>query len=324
MAEFRTIIPIAPFVRKIDHSQKILSLGSCFAENIAARLSAAKFHITASPTGILFNPESIAQAIERYSAESVPTIKELQYDNERWFSYDFHSAFSHSDVDKALDAMRQGVERGAEALREADTYIITFGTAIVYRLTDSARVVANCHKQPQRYFRREMLSVEDIVSRYGALLEGCLRDKRVIFTISPIRHLSDGAEQNSLSKATLRVAIGEIVSRYPNATYFPSFEIMNDELRDYRFYAEDMTHPSTTAIDYIWERFSAAAFSPATQSLIEQIERIAAAVAHRPFSPQSEAHRRFCRKQLEDISLVEELNNYIDLSAEKAYFEGFL
>lgn len=324
MKEFRTIIPIAPFVRKIDHSQRILSLGSCFAENIAVRLLAAKFRVTASPTGILFNPESIARAIERYTEERVPAKMELQYSNERWFSYDFHSSFSGADVDTALASMQQGIKLGAEALRRADTYIITFGTAIVYRLIETGQVVANCHKQPQAFFSREMLSAEEIVERYSALLEGPLCGKRVIFTVSPIRHLSEGAEENSLSKATLRVAIGEIVKRYPNATYFPSFEIMNDELRDYRFYAEDMTHPSPTAIDYIWERFAEAAFSPATLSLIDQIERIAAAVAHRPFNSQSEAHRRFCRKQLDDIARIEAQNNNIDLAEEKAYFERFL
>lgn len=322
--EFRTIIPIEPFSRRIDHSQHILSLGSCFADNIAKRLADAKFHVTASPTGILFNPESIASAIERFAARHYPTMIDLQYGNEKWFSLDFHSSLSNSDVTIALDAMRRGVDRGADAMIKADTYIITFGTAFVYRHIESDRIVANCHKLPQSHFKREMLTVEDIVGRYAALLEGVLKNKRVIFTVSPIRHLSDGMEANSLSKATLRVAIGELTKHYANTLYFPSFEIVNDELRDYRFYADDMTHPSKLAIDYIWERFSEAAFSTSTRQLIERIERITSAAAHRPFNPDSDSHRSFCRKKLEEIAALEDISTEIDWSEEKAHFASYL
>lgn len=322
--EFRTIIPIEPFKHRIDHSQHILSLGSCFADNIASRLADAKFHITASPTGILFNPESIASAIECYANRIYPSITNLQYGNGKWFSLNFHSSFSNADVTLALNAMRQGVDRGAEAINRADTYIITFGTAIAYRHTETNKIVANCHKLPQSHFQREMLSVDDIVKRYTSLLESVLKNKRVIFTVSPIRHLSDGLEANSLSKAILRVAIGELTRRFPNTRYFPSFEIVNDELRDYRFYANDMTHPSQLAIDYIWERFSDAAFSPSTQKLIERVARINAAVAHRPFNPESDSYRTFCRRQLEEIKEMESINTEIDWSKEKAYFANYL
>ena len=322
--QFRTIIPIAHFTRRIDHTQSILSLGSCFADNMATRLADAKFRVTASPTGILFNPESIAQAIDRFASLAYPNMADLQYGNEKWFSLDFHSSFSHSDVTLALDTMRRGIDKGAEALKSADTYIITFGTAIVYRLKESGRVVANCHKLPQSHFLREILSVEDIVQRYTSLLEGILKDKRVIFTVSPIRHLSEGLEENSLSKATLRVAIGEIIKHFPNTQYFPSYEIVNDELRDYRFYADDMTHPSSLAIDYIWERFSEVAFAPATLTLIEKIKQITTAASHRPYNPESEAHRTFCRRRLEEISALEAHCSHIDFSNEKKCFESYL
>ena len=237
--QFQTHIQIRPFEQKIDHSQPILSLGSCFADNIAKPLQRAKFDTTAAPTGILFNPESIARAIERFDRaredkSSLPTIEELHQANGVWYNYDFHSSLSHIDADVALAQMNEAIMRGAEALTEAKVVIITFGTAFAYRLNDSGEVVANCHKQPQRLFSREMLSAEDIVQRYNALLQGPLADKRVIFTLSPVRHLGDGLEQNSLSKATLRVAIAEIVAKNENADYFPSYEIMMDELRDYR------------------------------------------------------------------------------------------
>lgn len=321
--EFRTTIPIQPFIRKIDHSDKVCLLGSCFTENIAARLLAAKFKVITSPLGISFNPESIASSITRCALRNYPTLADLQYSNERWFSYDFHSSFSHPDTDTTLAAMRRGVDAGFAAIQYADTFIITFGTAIVYRHIKSGDFVANCHKQPQSLFRREMLSVDDIVTRYSALLDSVLQNKRVIFTVSPIRHLGDGMEQNSLSKATLRVAIDKIVQCYPSASYFPSFEIMTDDLRDYRFYAEDMVHPSPLAIDYIWKCFSEAAFSPNTQALIARIEAVARAVAHRPFNPQSEAHRRFCQRQLEEIRQIQEIC-HADFQQETEYFAEYL
>ena len=327
--QFQTHIQIRPFEQKIDHSQPILSLGSCFADNIAKRLQRAKFDTTAAPTGILFNPESIARTIERFDRAredkgSLPTIKELHQANGVWYNYDFHSSLSHIDADVALAQMSDAVMRGAEALAEAKVVIITFGTAFVYRLNESGDVVANCHKQPQRLFSREMLSAEDIVQRYNALLQGPLADKRVIFTLSPVRHLGDGLEQNSLSKATLRVAIAEIVAKNSNADYFPSYEIMIDELRDYRFYADDMAHPSALAVEYIWERFSQTALSEATLDAIKRIEHIMAAAEHRPFNPESDAHRAFCRKMLAECELLQRELPGVCLDSEKEYFKTYL
>ena len=327
--QFQTHIQIRPFEQKIDHSQPILSLGSCFADNIAKRLQRAKFDTTAAPTGILFNPESIARTIERFDRAredkgSLPTIKELHQANGVWYNYDFHSSLSHIDADVALAQMSDAVMRGAEALVEAKVVIITFGTAFVYRLNESGDVVANCHKQPQRLFSREMLSAEDIVQRYNALLQGPLADKRVIFTLSPVRHLGDGLEQNSLSKATLRVAIAEIVAKNSNADYFPSYEIMIDELRDYRFYADDMAHPSALAVEYIWERFSQTALSEATLDAIKRIEHIMAAAEHRPFNPESDAHRAFCRKMLAECELLQRELPGVCLDSEKEYFKTYL
>ena len=327
--QFQTHIQIRPFEQKIDHSQPILSLGSCFADNIAKRLQRAKFDTTAAPTGILFNPESIARAIERFDRaqedkSSLPTIEELHQANGVWYNYDFHSSLSHDDANVALAQMSNAVMRGAEALTVANVVIITFGTAFVYRLNDSDEVVANCHKQPQRLFSREMLSAEDIVQRYNALLQGPLANKRVIFTLSPVRHLGDGLEQNSLSKATLRVAIAEIMAKNSNADYFPSYEIMMDELRDYRFYADDMAHPSALAVEYIWERFTQTALSEATLEAIKRIEHIMAAAEHRPFNPESDAHRAFCRKMLSECELLQRELPCVCLDSEKEYFKTYL
>ncbi len=322
--QFRTVIDIKSFDRKIDHSSRILSLGSCFADNIARRMQRAKFRVEASPTGILFNPESIARAVERFAASESPAREELRHDGERYFGYDFHSAFADADPERALAAMREAARRGADALRRADTVIITFGTAWIYRLRENGEVVANCHKQPQSLFARELLAADRIADSYAKLLEGPLADKHVIFTVSPVRHLGDGAERNSLSKAVLRVAVGELASRFPDADYFPSFEIMNDELRDYRFYAADMTHPSQTAVDYIWERFGATAFAESARRAAERAERIAEAAEHRPFDPRGEAHRNFCRAMLRRIDELRREQPQMQFDDEKEYFNSFL
>lgn len=322
--QFRTTVKIESLKQKIGHNDSILSLGSCFANNIASRLAAAKFQITASPSGVLFNPESIASAIERYSRAAAPTAEELREGDEGWYSFDFHSSLSHSEREVALAQMQQAVEQGAEALAKAKVVIVTFGTAWVYRLKENGRVVANCHKQHQSLFSREMLSIEEIVERYAPLMEGVLAGKKVIMTVSPIRHLSDGLEANSLSKAILRVAINKLVERYDNVHYFPSFELLNDDLRDYRFYADDMTHPSAVAIDYIWERFEEYAFSAATTDIIKRLRRIADAVAHRPLNADTEAHRNFCLKMIGEIAAMECVTRGIDFSEEKRHFKQYL
>lgn len=321
---------ITPFAEQIDHSNSIFSVGSCFAENIAAKLRQSKFEVCSSPTGTLFNPESIALTVERMAAynagdiNALPQKDELQYANGRWFHYHFHSSFSHPDAETALEQMQRAVKMGAEALKLSDTVIITFGTAMVYRLIGGNQSVANCHKQPQRLFCREMLDVESIVRRYLKLCLSVFAQKRVIFTVSPIRHLSDGLETNSLSKAILRVALGRLTQLADNVEYFPSFEIMNDELRDYRFYADDMVHPTPLAINYIWQRFKDAAISDSTQQLLQRIEQISTAAAHRPFNPSSEQHKTFCRKMIQDIEELQREYPRIDLSKEKESFSGYL
>ena len=328
--QFRTTIDLRPFDKRIDHSQPILSLGSCFASNVAERLSRAKFCVTSSPTGILFNPESIAAMLDRFDAVArgdngaLPAAEDLSYGNERWFSFDFHSDFSATDANAALAAMQEAVQQGAQALKDARVVIITFGTAYVFRNKQSGDVVANCHKQPHSLFLREMMSAEQIAARYISLMQGPLAGKQVIFTVSPVRHLSDGLEQNSLSKATLRVAIDLIQKVCGNVDYFPSYEIVMDELRDYRFYADDMTHPSRMAIDYIWERFGEVAFSDKTKALNERIERIVKASEHRPFNRSGQEYKAFCRTQREKIMQLESEHPCVCMAKEKEIFDTYL
>lgn len=317
---FRTEIDIDRWQQPIDYHHKILSLGSCFADNIAAKLSENKFRITSSPMGILFNPASIASALERAIERREVTADELLLCDGRYVSYAFHSSLGGDSPESALQAMNGAIRCTHDALQSADHLILTLGTAWVYRLASNGDIVANCHKQPQRLFRREMLGVEEIADILGRVIERLPRRMHITLTVSPVRHLGDGLSGNSLSKATLRLAIDLLTRRHDNVGYFPSYEILMDDLRDYRFYADDMTHPSAAAIEYIAERFFAAALSPRAKELMPQIRQIVRAAQHRPRNSQSEEYKEFCRKQLAAIEQLAE----IDFSEEKGQFEHIL
>ncbi|MDR2883250.1 MAG: GSCFA domain-containing protein [Alistipes sp.] len=279
--KFRTEIEIAPFGRTIDHTRRGLSVGSCFAASIADRLRRAKFPVTSNPTGVLYNPFSIADLLE-------------------------------ARADLLND------ESMSRPIEEADYLLITFGTAWVYE--ENGRVVANCEKRPAHLFTRRRLSVDEIVARFDTLLQGPLHNKQTIFTLSPVRHLKDGFEENSLSKATLRLAIAELTRRHANAQYFPAFEILTDDLRDYRFCGPDLTHPSTEAVEYIWEKFTQAAFTPETQRLLPEIERIVRATEHRPFGPDTEEHAAFRHTMLTRTRDLAARCPQLDLGAEVDFF----
>ena len=313
--KFRTEIEIAKFAEGIDHTQKVFALGSCFAENISERLAKAKISVTTNPFGVLFNPFSIANAIERLDDTRTFAVCDIKAGRDAFFSFDAHSSLDGTTQTEAFANLNKAVAQGAKALHDADWVILTFGTAWVYE--HEGRVVANCHKQPASEFERRRLSVEEIVKRYDTLFEGVLRDKKVVLTVSPVRHIGDGLQENSVSKATLRLAVEELVAKYENAHYFPSYEILIDDLRDYRYYADDLAHPSKMAVDYVWERFCEAMLSTKAQEQLPKIEQIVSAAEHRPFNPESEAHRAFCRKMLAKVESMPE----IDFTSEREVFE---
>lgn len=321
--KFRTEIEIAPLNRRIGYRHRLLAVGSCFAEHIAGKLADAKFDIETNPTGILFNPLSIAEALRSYRDCKPVAAAELHCDGEQWFHYDFHGSFSDADAAQALKRMNAGRTLGAEALRKADSLLLTFGTAWVYER--QGRPVANCHRQPASEFVRRRLSVEDIVAAFDALFRtrpegsGPLGNKQIILTVSPVRHLGDGLEGNALSKAVLRTAAAELAEHHPDVAYFPAYEIVMDDLRDYRFYADDLVHPAPQAIEYVWEKFVAAALDDEAQRLLPEVEAIVAAARHRPRHPQGKAHADFCRRCMERIAALPQ----IDFSAEKRCFEPF-
>lgn len=318
--KFRTEITVEPLPVKIGYENRILSLGSCFADEMARRMEKAKFRVTVNPTGTLFNPCSVARLLHRAASDSMPAKEELHRSAEGlWFHYDFHGSFSDADSVRALDRMKKATTTIAGALGEADRLLITFGTAWIYELRETGEPVANCHKQPQRLFVRRRLGVHEIVAQWSELLETLLADRHTIFTVSPVRHMSDGAAENFLSKAVLRLAVAELIERHPNASYFPAYEILMDDLRDYRFYAEDLVHPSEQAVEYIWEKFAASALDARALSLLPQIEELTAAARHRPLHPHSPAAATFARRMSERAERLETQTG-IDFTREKAAF----
>ena len=316
--KFRTEIETSPLGVQIGYENRVLTLGSCFAAHIAEKLAGAKFRVTANPSGILFNPLSIAAAIRSY-ADPVPvTREELGYDGDVWYHFGFHGDFSAPTAEEALGRMNAARQSGAEALRTSDRVLLTFGTAWVYER--EGEVVANCHRRPAAEFSRRRLSVGEIVGTFAELIEGPLAGKQIILTVSPVRHIGDTLTGNAVSKAALRLAAEELKQRYNCVEYFPAYEIVTDDLRDYRFYADDLVHPAPQAVAYIWEKFTATALTDRARNLLPEAEAIAAAAAHRPRNPQGEAHRAFCRRQLERIAALPEM----DFQSEAEYFRRCL
>ncbi len=291
---FRSTIQIPKAKQTITHQQSVLCMGSCFASNIANKLTENGFD-ACNPFGALYNPISIAQGIQ-YAIQGTPVQQtDLFLQDEKWHHIDFHSDFSHSDKQTALQQINQAIARAHQAWQNSHVLIITLGTAWCYTWEQTGKVAGNCHRLPAQQFKRHRLSSEQIVA---CLSDICNKasDKQIIVTVSPIRHLKDGAHQNNLSKALLLLACEQIEKQFDNVSYFPSYEIMMDELRDYRFYADDMTHPSPLAVQYIWQRFSETFFTETTQKACIERLKITQMQQHRPSNTQSEAYRQLQEK----------------------------
>ncbi|MBW4359815.1 GSCFA domain-containing protein [Flavobacterium taihuense] len=311
--QFTTPIPIPKNSYPIDYSSKIVSLGSCFAENMGDKFQYFKFQSTINPFGIIFNPVSIERIIDRVVNEVLFTEDDVFFHNERWHCFEVHSDLSHSDKDKFLANLNQILTETKKQLQEVTHIIITYGTSWVYRNIEKNTIVANCHKVPQKQFAKELLTVATIqesIENTMCLIEKINPNCNFIFTVSPIRHLKDGFVENQRSKShlitaihnLLPIAIGTEICNLKSAIYFPSYEIMMDELRDYRFYAEDMIHPSQVAIDYIWEQFKKSTIAETAYDTMEIVESIQKSLEHRPFNPNSESHKKFESKLKEKIT----------------------
>ena len=305
---FTTKIPISKSAHPIDYHSKIVSLGSCFAVNMAEKLDFFKFENTCNPFGIIFNPVSIEKLVYRITQQLFYTENDIFFHNESWHCYEAHSELSHSNKAAFLNSINGIIEKANEQISDASHFIITLGTSWVYRNIETNEIVANCHKVPQKQFKKELLSVEIIeqsIQNSIALIHNVNPNANFIFTVSPVRHIKDGFIENQVSKAHLIAALQTAISHLPSATYFPSYEIMMDELRDYRFYAEDMLHPSRVAIDYIWERFKETSISETAFSIMDEVETIQKGLAHRPFNANSESHQQFLSKLQDRITVVQ-------------------
>ncbi|MFV0391052.1 MAG: GSCFA domain-containing protein [Paludibacteraceae bacterium] len=293
---FFTKVHIATSSFEIDYSDRILTIGSCFAENIGEKLQNAYFLSFTNPFGISYNPMSVGQSLRCLLNDKEFTEDDLFQSGSLWNSFAHSSAFSSITSDDALQKINSRLIASRQFMREANVVMITLGTAWVYERNDTGHVVANCHKLPSNQFNRRRLSVGEIqkeLSDVVALFRIRNPRLRFIFTVSPIRHWKDGAHENTLSKSTLHLAIDEVVKKYDFVQYFPAYEIVIDELRDYRFYASDMLHPSQTAIEYIWKRFSETYFSEETTKLKNELEQLRLDVNHRPLHPETTEYQQF-------------------------------
>jgi len=323
---FFTEIQIPEFPSQMDYSKSMMLFGSCFSENIGQKLIDLKFAVDMNPFGILYNPESIANSLQILLKKRTFTEDDLFQDQGFWNSYFHHSRFSDVDQGAALEKINNRISSSHEFLKKADFLTITFGTAWVYELRKSGQVVSNCHKIPAGEFKRFRLGVFEITNVYRELLEQLWKfnpDLKVIFTVSPIRHWKDGAVENQLSKATLLLAIDQLIKGFGNQScaYFPSYELMMDELRDYRFYAEDMLHISPVAIDYIFEQFSKVMISKESMDVSKKVMKVRKAYEHRPVNPATEEFKAFIQQNLLQIGQLTSQFPTLDFSLERTYFE---
>jgi hypothetical protein len=325
--DFRTIVPVqnAPFT--LSHADNVVVFGSCFAENIGLRMQESGFQVSLNPFGVLYNPASVGMALQRLWADQPFRDEELVEHEGFFHSFSHHSSFSGTDRKATLDRINEVFGSAVNDLREATCLLITFGTAWVYTLPSTDQIVANCHKLPENSFLRRRLSSDEIEYFYTELLEVLFEarpDLKVVFTVSPIRHLKDGMHENTLSKSTLHLAVEGLCDSFENVFYYPAYELMMDELRDYRFYADDMLHPSAVAQRYIWDHFSESYFSKATREIIRQVQQLRKAMMHRPFHPGDEAHIRFAKKNIAAIEMLAASVPELNLCEERAFFEHIL
>ena len=301
--EFHLQLDPIPFENKITVDDSVLLLGSCFTEHIYERLHRFKFNVQQNPNGILFNPISIAQSFEDYISSRELNENEFFFQNGLWNHWQFHSSLSHSELNIAKNTMNGKILQAHTFLAKTNWLIITFGSAFVYDLEDG-KTVANCHKVPSTRFTRRMLSIDEIVHIYTKTIKSLLNFNptlNLIFTVSPVRHLKEGFVENNRSKSILILAIEKIVEMFDCCHYFPSYELVIDDLRDYRFYAEDMVHPNYLATNYVWEKFSIACIDGKSRQVFKEIQLIQNALKHRPMHPESEENKKFRVKTYNSI-----------------------
>ncbi|PQJ75298.1 GSCFA domain-containing protein [Polaribacter gangjinensis] len=306
--KLQTQIPLQKETKNpINYHSKMVLLGSCFSENIGAKFDYFKFQNLQNPFGIFFHPKAIEKFIQQVISKKVFSENDIFFENERWHCFDAHSSLSSSNKEILLSNLNLEIESTNLALKNATHCFITLGTSWIYRNIETNEIVANCHKIPQKNFTKELLSVAEIsasLQNIIAQIQSINPTITIIFTVSPVRHLKDGFVENTQSKAHLIAGIHSVL-KGKNGCYFPSYEIMMDELRDYRFYAEDMIHPSKIAIDYIWKKLVTTWFSEDSIPIMNEVDSIQKAMLHRPFHENSEQHRAFLKQVNSKIAEIQ-------------------
>ena len=324
MKDFRTILPFISSAFEITHTDKLLSIGSCFSENIGERLLNYKFPIIVNPYGILFNPISIVQSLQQIIDNKQFSESDIFYHNQRWQSFYHHGRFSNLDKTTCLNDINNAITTSNQQIQNLDYLILTLGTANVFVHNKSNQIVANCHKVPNSEFERKRLNVNEITTAFEPILNQLktINPKlKIIFTVSPVRHIRDGLVENQRSKATLLLAIDEMVEGHNFVSYFPAYELILDDLRDYRFFSADMIHPSKLAIDYVWNYFSETYFSDKTNQIIHQIDKMIQAKNHRPFDEKSETHQKFLQNQIDKIHQLKKQYSFLDFEMDLRWFD---
>lgn len=293
---FRTELQLSPLDHQIDRSDRVLALGSCFTEHIGGYLEAHKLSTLVNPFGTLFQPLAMVRVLYLALRQEAPDPRGYIQLEGRWVHIDFHSRLSAKAKEELERLLLTQLEATRTCLLQSQWLLLTLGTAWVYEWQETGKPVANCHKLPNSAFRKRMLSVAEMSGELSELISMLSAQNpalRVMMTVSPVRHQKDGLVANSSSKASLRLTCDALVEQFEQACYFPAYELLLDDLRDYRFYASDMLHPSSVAIDYIIDKFKATCINPATRQFLQEWEKVRQGLAHRAFHPKGEAHQRF-------------------------------
>lgn len=333
--QFQIPIQINSPERQINYNDKILLAGSCFTEHIGNALQGLKFSVMQNPNGILFDPYSVCRSLKSYIHNKKYNEHDLFRLDDVWHSWQYHSRFSDIDRSACLDNINNSLEKAHHFLKKADWIIITLGSAFCYRLTKLAgsadipameepgEPVANCHRAPAQWFRKDLIAISDIIS----VLDDCInrmlafnQGLQFILTVSPVRHIRDGVIENNRSKARLIEAVHQIVNKYKQAFYFPAYELVIDVLRDYRFYDVDLVHPNYMATEYVLEKFTDSFIAKESRELMDEIKKIVIAGRHRPFQPGTHAHHSFLETHLEKTKALAKQYPFLDFNRELNYF----
>jgi len=325
--ELRTTFSIEPSVKKITYSDPVMFIGSCFATSMGSQLELGRMPVMINPAGTVYNPVSVCNTIDTITCRKKYNAGNLFKYEDTYISFDHHTDFSSGDSEEILNKINSKSEVALKFLSSASFLFVTFGTARVFRWIESGKIVSNCHKIPAAKFTHELLSPDDITSLWNSELDklkSLFPELKVVFTISPVRHWKDGAHSNQVSKSILFLAVEKLLEHTSKPAYFPAYELVMDDLRDYRFYDNDMIHLSGQAVDYIWESFCNCYFEKATTGLWNEVSAISKAVSHRIRTDKVEQIRKFAENILSRIDLITKKNSFISLEKEREYFLGLL